>query len=110
MGIEELPGRAAAGFEFEGSIALRSWEASPCCNLLHIVSPRVTLHTNGQSSVVGRKSATTAVRVLVAVFERRIDYRGTAAAANIFPDSSVEESSLTVRQITILNLSPPPPH
>ena len=108
-GVEELPGREPTGFDFEGSIALRLWYASPCCSLLHTVSPRVTLRSGRHSAVVGWKSTTTAVRVLVAVYERRIDYRHTAAAANIFPESSAEESSLTVRQIMILNLSPPTP-
>ena len=89
-------------------MTLRLWDANPCCNLLHIVSPRVTLHSGRQSAVVGWKSYT-AVRVLVAVYERRIDYCRTTAAVNISPDSSVEESSLTVRQIMILNLILPPP-
>ena len=89
-------------------MTLRFWDANPCCNLLHIVSPRVTFHSGRQSAVVGWKSYT-AVRVLVAVYERRIDYCRTTAAVNISPDSSVEESSLTVRQIMILNLILPPP-
>ena len=56
--IEELPGRDPAGFDFEGSMTLRLWDANPCCNLLHLVSPRVTLHSGRQSAVVGWKSYT----------------------------------------------------